>query len=445
MLELNKKQKQAVGLLSLGTFLEYFDLMLYVHMAVLLNELFFPKTDPHTAALVSSFAFCTTFVFRPVGAILFGWIGDNIGRKATVIITTFMMAVSCMVMANLPTYSQIGIAAAWLVTICRMVQGMSSMGEIVGAEIYLTEMTKPPVQYLVVTLIAVFSIIGGTTALAVASLVTSLGLNWRLAFWIGAIVAVIGVVARTALRETTDFADAKRRVQKAFYESKISTQLLKDNPIYNEKVNKKTVLSIFLMQCGWPVCFYFTYVHCGNILKNSFGYSAEQVINQNFIVSMVNLFGYIVLTFLSYRIHPLKILKVKVAIFFVFSLICPYLLYNIKTPFGLLLVQSFVMLFVLSTNPAMSILYTYLPIFKRFTYGSLIFALSRALMHVITSFGLVYLIEYFNYWGLLIIMVPMCLGYMVGISHFVKLEIAAGRYYQGVKAETRKSLIHPSA
>ncbi len=87
---LSRQQKEAVGLLQIGTFLEYFDLMLYVHMAVLLNELFFPKTDPHTAALLSAFAFCSTYVLRPFGALIFGWIGDNIGRKSTVVITTIM-------------------------------------------------------------------------------------------------------------------------------------------------------------------------------------------------------------------------------------------------------------------------------------------------------------------------------------------------------------------
>ena len=120
---LTREQKEAIGLLSIGTFLEYFDVMLYVHMAVLLNELFFPKTDPFTASLLAAFAFCSTYVLRPIGALIFGYIGDNIGRKHTVIITTFMMAISCIVMANLPTYSQIGITAAWLVTICRMIQG----------------------------------------------------------------------------------------------------------------------------------------------------------------------------------------------------------------------------------------------------------------------------------------------------------------------------------
>ena len=135
---LTKEQKESVGLLSIGTMLEYFDLMLYVHMAVLLNELFFPKTDAHTTALLSAFAFCSSFIFRPFAALLFGWLGDNIGRKATVVMTTFLMSISCVIMANLPTYEQIGISAAWLVTLCRMLQGASSMGEVIGAELYLS-------------------------------------------------------------------------------------------------------------------------------------------------------------------------------------------------------------------------------------------------------------------------------------------------------------------
>ena len=93
----------AIGLLQMGTFLEYFDFMLYVHMSVLLNEIFFPATNPHVSNLLSSFSFCSTFIFRPFGSLLIGYIGDRIGRKATVVITTFMMAVSCSVMAMLPT------------------------------------------------------------------------------------------------------------------------------------------------------------------------------------------------------------------------------------------------------------------------------------------------------------------------------------------------------
>ena len=72
---LNRNQKEAIGLLSVGTFLEYFDLMPYVHMAVVFNELFFPKVDPKVAFIYSASAFCSTYLLRPFGALIFGWIG----------------------------------------------------------------------------------------------------------------------------------------------------------------------------------------------------------------------------------------------------------------------------------------------------------------------------------------------------------------------------------
>jgi MFS family permease len=425
---LTKTQKEAIGLLSIGTFLEYFDLMLYVHMAVLLNELFFSEAATHTAALLSAFAFCSTFVFRPIGALIFGWLGDNIGRKAAVVITTFLMSISCVIMATLPTYAQIGITASWAITICRVIQGISSMGEIIGAELYLTETIKPPIQYSAIALIGTLSAFGGMFALGIASLVTAYGFNWRNAFWIGAGVAVIGSVARTALRETPDFVDAKRRMIKTFGEVNKDPKVLEKNYIVSQKVSRKTALAYFLIECAWPVSFYFVYIHCGNILKNSFNYTAEQVIHHNFIVSIVHLLSTVLLIFLSYKIYPLKIVKFRLAVFFGSILFYPYLLNHISTPFYLILLQSFFFLFRTDTFPALPIFYKYFPIFKRFTYISLLFAFSRALMHIVTFFGLVYLIEYLGNWGLLIIMIPVSMGFAFGILHFETLEKEAGNY-----------------
>ena len=82
---LNRTQKEAICLLSIGTFLEYFDLMLYVHLAVLLNDLFFPQSDPTTKYLLSATAFSMTFILRPVGGFVIGRIGDAFGRKVTII------------------------------------------------------------------------------------------------------------------------------------------------------------------------------------------------------------------------------------------------------------------------------------------------------------------------------------------------------------------------
>ncbi len=407
---LDKEQKQAVGLLSIGTFLEYFDLMLYVHMAVLLNELFFPKTDPHTASLLAAFAFCTTYIFRPIGALIFGFIGDYVGRKVTVVLTIMCMSLSCVFMANLPTYAQIGITASWIVTICRIIQGMSSMGELTGAQLYLSEIIKPPARYSAVALLAFASAIGGGASLAVASLVLHFGFNWRIIFGIGAVIALIGAAARVFLRETPDFTNAKRKVATL---EKSSVQ---------EKVSYKTSLALFLMDCMWPLCFYFSYMHCGIILKDSFSYGPEQIIHQNFIVSMVQISTYLLFVFLSYKIYPLKILKIKIIISSIIIVGYPYWLNNVQNEFHILLLQSCIIFFAADASPATSIFYKYFPVLKRFTYISFTYALSRAVIYIITSFGLVYLTKYFGSWGTLIITIPVFIGYIFGLSHFEKLE-----------------------
>ncbi len=419
---LKPRQKEAIGLLSIGTFLEYFDLLLYVHMSVLLNELFFPQTDPHTKSLLTAFAFCSSYILRPFGALIFGYIGDNIGRKATVIITTTMMSLSCLTMAILPTYEQIGITAAYIVTACRIIQGMSSMGEVVAANLYITEITKPPIQYPAVTSIAIFGVLGGTCALGIASLVTSFGFNWRNAFWFGALVAVIGAIARTRLRETPDFADAKRRIRNAIIETDNDPNILKQNIIWNEKVNKKTALCLFFIECSWPVCFYFTYMYCGNILKDSFNFTPEQIIHQNFLVSMMQLFSWIILAYLSYIIHPFKIIKVRLAIFLVFVAICPYLLDNLTSSYQMMAIQVIIVVFGFMGTPAVSIFYKRFPVFKRFTYATFSYALSRAFIYVITSFGLVYFSEIFGNWVVLVVMIPTAIAFTYAIRHFEMLE-----------------------
>jgi MFS transporter, MHS family, proline/betaine transporter len=408
--------------------------MIYVHMAVLLNELFFPKTDPSTGKLLTAFAFCSTFFFRPFGALIFGYIGDKVGRRITVIITTGLMAGSCLVMANLSTYAEIGITASWIVTICRIVQGMSSMGEIVGAEIYLMEMARPPIQYPLVALIGTCSAIGGLAALGVATFSTSFGFNWRFAFWFGSGIALVGSIARNALREAPEFADAKRRIKKIFEDAKQDVNILKDDPIVQEKVNKKTSIAVFFIQCSWPICFYFIYVYCTNILRNSFGFSAAEVIHHNFIIAVAQLLGFCSLTILSYYIHPLKILKTIFIISSMFMLVCPYILSVIRNPFELLLLQSFVTIFWAGELPAGPILYKHLPIFKRFTYAAFTFALARALMYAVTSFGLSYLTEKFGYYGLLIVVVPVYIAYAFGLNHYKNLEVEAGTYNQTAAA-----------
>jgi MHS family proline/betaine transporter-like MFS transporter len=429
---LNREQKESIGLLSVGTFLEYFDLMLYVHLSVLLNQLFFPQFDTSHSSLLSAFTFCATFIFRPIGALVFGYIGDHLGRKTTVIVTTLMMSASCFIMAILPVYAQIGVLASWVFIICRIFQSFSSMSEIVGAEIYLTETIKRPEQFRAVALMSFVATLGGTVALAAACLITFLDVNWRIAFWIGASVAAVGTVARTRLRETYSFVHFKNQATKYLEEMHREPQYIKDildYPTFQEKVNRKTILAYFLIHCGWPVCFYIAYIYCGNILQTSFNYSPPEVIWQSFILGIVNLISdFILRVYMASKIYPLKILKIMFFIFSIFILFCPYLLQNARSPFQLLLIQSFVVIFSLDVMPARSIFYSHFPVFKRFTYASFVYALSRTFIYIITSFGMLYLIKYTGHFGILIIIIPVLIGHWFGLSYFTKIEIKTGNY-----------------
>jgi MHS family proline/betaine transporter-like MFS transporter len=427
--KLSREQKKAIGLLSIGSFLEYFDLMLYVHMAVFLNAIFFKPTDPWTSSLLGAFAFCSTFIARPIGAAIFGYIGDNIGRKSTITITTFLMAGCCFMMTVIPTYAQIGIAASFLITACRIVQGISSMGELMGAELYAAEIIKyPPLAYASVACICAFATLGTLLALLVATAITSFGLNWRYAFGFGMIIALIGGVARQELRETPDFIDAKRRIKLKIDEAGINSDMIDSNPVVKEKVETNTFISLFFMDCGWPVAFYIVYFYCSTILRDKFHYTPGEIIQHNLIVGIVNCFERFLLTYLAYRIYPLKILKFKWVIYTITILVLPYILTFSTSPIHILLIQMVIIAFGPTKLPTLPIVYKYIPVFKRFKVISFTYALGTALVYIITSFGLIEMTRIFGYWGIIFIVLPGLLLYKYGVGYFEKLERESGRY-----------------
>ncbi|WP_341757014.1 MULTISPECIES: MFS transporter [unclassified Candidatus Tisiphia] len=270
--------------------------------------------------------------------------------------------------------------------------------------------------------------------MGIAFLVTIYGLNWRLAFWFGAGVAVVGMAARTTLRETPEFADAKRSVSKSLH--KLDNNEPNTDVDYitqysmevREQVSWKTVISLLLVDCIWPVTFYFTFVHCTNILKYSFNYTAEQIINNNFIVSFMVVGNDAFVLYFSSKIHQLSILKVRLILSSIYFLVVPFLLNNAESGVHILIVQSLILIVACDAAPANSVFFKHFPVFKRFTYASVIYATSRALVYLITSVSLVYLTECFSQWGLYFITIPTIIGCAYGLSYFIKLEKNTGNF-----------------
>ncbi|MEM0464901.1 MFS transporter [Pyrobaculum sp.] len=113
---------------TIGTLIEWFDFFAYSSLSPFIAEYFFPRSDPAVAIILTWLVFATAFVVRPVGAVLFGHLGDRIGRKSTFLITLIVMGLATFSMGLIPTYAQAGIVAPLLLTLLRIVQGIALGG-----------------------------------------------------------------------------------------------------------------------------------------------------------------------------------------------------------------------------------------------------------------------------------------------------------------------------
>ncbi|MCF8462885.1 MAG: MFS transporter [Rickettsiaceae bacterium] len=401
-----KNSKTQIILLQLGALFEYFDLMLYVHLAFVLDDLFFPPAEGTNAQLISAIAFCSTFVFKPFGAIILGYVGDKIGRKFTTLVGIFSVAFCSLTMAILPSYAQIGISAAIILTLCRMTLSLFSMGEKIGTDIYLAEISTKSMRNVIVCTAGIAAGFGSTLSLGIGLILIEQSLNWRLAFVFGGILAIVGLIARKKLKESGVFVYAKKQ--------EVQTPA--------KEANWKVLVSYFCIDSVWPAIFYFVYIYCMGKLRNDFNYSAAEIIRHNFFISVTELFSLIAMTIMVYRIYPLVILKIKLVFFIIFTFTLPWIINYISTPGELFCIQILLVIFAPTIFPAAALFIEHFPILTRFSRIAIICALSRAIMYPISSFGFIYLIDNFGYWGTLFINVPLFIGYALGLNYFEKIS-----------------------
>jgi hypothetical protein len=239
-------------------------------------------------------------------------------------------------------------------------------------------------------------------------------MNWRIAFWIGAAIAAIGSVARIRLWESPEFVQAKRGIT---LKSK-----QKNSKTLNPKNNINTTAAYFFIQTGYPYFFFVVFIFCGNLLKSHYGYSSEQVIHHNLGVAGIALLSSFIYALLSIFFKPLKILFVKSTCSLILSFLTPFLLLWINTPQQLLIFQCGVIFFALSGMPGQAIFLKAFPVLKRMSRASMLYAIARALMLIVTSIGSIYTLKWLGNYGLWVISMPVCLAFMWGIRHFENLE-----------------------
>src|SRR5438105_2600214 len=216
---------------SAGTIIEWYDFYLYATLAPFFAPLFFPSDNP-TTSLLSAFAtYAAGFLVRPFGAVIFGALGDIIGRKYTFLVTISAMGISTLLIGFLPTYAQIGVFAAVLLVALRLIQGLALGGEYGGAAIYVAEHAPDNKRGLYTSWIQTTATVGFFFALLLIlffrqSMSTdaftkgptilfgdSLPGGWRYPFCISAVLVAIAIYIRIRLRETPLFARLKEARQ----------------------------------------------------------------------------------------------------------------------------------------------------------------------------------------------------------------------------------------
>ncbi len=141
--EITSEERKVVFASSLGTVFEWYDFYLYATLAQFFAKYFFPKGND-TAALLAAFAtYAAGFLVRPFGAIVFGRIGDLVGRKYTFLVTILVMGASTFLVGLLPSYESIGVLAPIALTVLRLLQGLALGGEYGGAATYVAEHSRP--------------------------------------------------------------------------------------------------------------------------------------------------------------------------------------------------------------------------------------------------------------------------------------------------------------
>ncbi len=209
-----RQLRRAVIASTVGTTIEWYDFFLYSTVTGLVfAQLYFPKSDPLVGTLQAFAIYAVGFIARPVGAAIFGHYGDRIGRKSTLVATLLLMGVATFLVAFVPTYEQIGIWGAVLLTILRFIQGVGVGGEWGGSVLMSMEWTKTNAHRGFVASWPQFGVPAGLFLANLAVLAFSeisggqfLAWGWRIPFFLSIILVAIGLWIRLNILETPVFA-----------------------------------------------------------------------------------------------------------------------------------------------------------------------------------------------------------------------------------------------
>lgn len=305
-----KKEWKSVLACAVGSTLEWFDYTLYGTFATILSKLFFPSDNDSLSRMFIYLVFAIGFFSRPLGGLVFGYIGDRLGRKPTLIASLITMSVPTFLIGLLPTYEQIGILAPIALTCIRLVQGIAIGGEFTGSMVYLVEQAPNDKRGFFGSWSDFGSPLGVLLGLFVSYILMTMFnqqefelYGWRLPFLLSIVIAVFGTYLRYGIEESSSFKKANTRTG------------VKQAPITETiKNHKKTVLCAISVCAYGGVTFYMLLTYLHNYLKVS-GLTTPQ--EASLFTTIVNIFMTIAIPFggiLSDKIGRKKVIVFSIVI-----------------------------------------------------------------------------------------------------------------------------------
>ena len=320
---------------ALGTMIEWYDFYIFGSLATVISTQFFPKEDP-TAALLSTLAtFGAGFAARPFGALVFGRVGDMVGRKYAFLVTLLLMGGATTLIGFLPTYAQVGIWAPGILLVIRIVQGLALGGEYGGAATYVAEHVPDNRRGFYTSFIQITATLGLFVSLLVILGVRSVmakdafaNWGWRIPFILSILLVGLSVYIRSKMSESPLFAKLK-------HEGKTSKSPLKDS--FGSSANWKIIMTVlFGAAAGQAVVWYTGQFYVNTWLKTALKLDA---VTSDTVVAMALLAGmpfFVVFGALSDKIGRKKVMMAGNLIAAIFT----YPIFKLIQSYGGTIVES---------------------------------------------------------------------------------------------------------
>lgn len=243
---------------TIGNVTEWYNFMLYGFLAPVISNLFFPTNNKLLSLSFTFTLFAVSFLVRPIGGMLFGWIGDVYGRQRALLASLMLMSVPTFLIGCLPTYATLGVISPILLCVLRVCQGLSAGGEHTGSAVYVAEYAPQSRRSFWVSSVPVSAAIGLLFSNIVSLIIVNsfteqelLSYGWRSGYWVGTLLCIISLYLRYYLPESPFYEKLER--QHKVDRAPVST-------LFTDKVTRKNFFLVFLLASCYGVFYQIIFI-----------------------------------------------------------------------------------------------------------------------------------------------------------------------------------------